>query len=155
MVAELARAAGSAGMVGGQAIDLGAVGRTLDEARLTRMHRLKTGALIEASVALGALAAEADPDALAHLRRYARAVGLAFQVQDDILDVTASTEEMGKTQGADAAVGKPTYVTLLGLDGARAAAAELRDEALESLAAIPGDTALLAWLADYIVRRRK
>ncbi len=155
MIRTLAEAAGAAGMVGGQAIDLGAVGRTLDEARLTRMHRLKTGALIEASVVLGALAAGAEGDALAHLRRYARAIGLAFQVQDDILDVTASTEEMGKTQGADAQVGKPTYVTLLGLDGARKAAGELRDEALESLAAIPGDTALLAWLADYIVRRRK
>ncbi len=155
MTRTLAEAAGAAGMVGGQAIDLGAVGRTLDEARLTRMHRLKTGALIEASVVLGALAAGAGEDDLAHLRRYARAIGLAFQVQDDILDVTASTEEMGKTQGADAQVGKPTYVTLLGLDGARKAAGELRDEARESLAAIPGDTALLAWLADYIVRRRQ
>ncbi len=156
MTRTLAEAAGVHGMVGGQAIDLAAVGQALDEAALTHMHRLKTGALIEAAVVLGALAAgERGEAALPALRRYARALGLAFQVQDDILDVTASTEEMGKTQGADAAAGKPTYVTLLGLEGARESARRLRDEALESLAEVPGDTALLAWLAEFVVARRR
>ncbi len=156
MIHTLADAAGHRGMVGGQAIDLAAVGRSLSEDELTRMHRLKTGALIEAAVVLGALAAgERGREALPRLRRYAQAIGLAFQVQDDILDVTASTEQMGKTQGADAAVGKPTYVTLLGLDGARAAAERLHRQAIDSLQDLEGDTALLRWLAQYIVSREK
>ncbi len=156
MIHTLADAAGHRGMVGGQAIDLAAVGRELNETELTRMHRLKTGALIEAAVVLGALAAgEAGREALPRLRRYAQAIGLAFQVQDDILDVTASTEQMGKTQGADAAVGKPTYVTLLGLDGAQAAANRLHREAIDSLEGLDGDTALLRWLAHYIIARDK
>ena len=121
MLCRLARAAGSAGMVGGQAIDLGSVGRQLDQAALEVMHRHKTGALIEASVHLGALASgRATPGQLAALREYAQAIGLAFQVQDDILDVESDTATLGKTQGKDEANDKPTYPALLGLAGAKA-----------------------------------
>jgi geranylgeranyl diphosphate synthase type II len=120
MVSTLARAAGPAGMVGGQAIDLGSVGRQLDQSALEIMHRHKTGALIEASVQLGALASErADEHALKALHNYARAIGLAFQVQDDILDVESDTATLGKTQGKDQAHDKPTYPALLGLDAAK------------------------------------
>ncbi|MES2817921.1 MAG: farnesyl diphosphate synthase [Pseudomonadota bacterium] len=155
MVACLARAAGPAGMVGGQAIDLGSVGRQLDRQALENMHRHKTGALIEASVQLGALASgKADEAALSALQGYARAVGLAFQVQDDILDVESDTATLGKRQGADIARDKPTYPALLGLAPAKAYALELRDQAL--LAVHPFDQAAepLRALARYIVERR-
>ena len=134
MFAVLARAAGPAGMVGGQAIDLGSVGLKLDRDALELMHRHKTGALIEASVQLGALASgRADADNLASLSQYARAIGLAFQVQDDILDVESDTATLGKHQGADIARDKPTYPALLGMDAAKAYALELRDQALHAL----------------------
>ncbi len=155
MFAVLARAAGPAGMVGGQAIDLGSVGLKLDRDALELMHRHKTGALIEASVQLGALASgRADADNLASLSQYARAIGLAFQVQDDILDVESDTATLGKHQGADIARDKPTYPALLGLDAAKAYALELRDQALHALR--PFDTAAepLRELARYIVERR-
>ena len=113
-------------MVGGQAIDLESVGRELDQQALETMHRHKTGALIEASVQLGALASgKADVASLRSLQQYARAVGLAFQVQDDILDVESDTATLGKTQGKDEANHKPTYPALLGLEQAKAYASVL------------------------------
>ncbi|MEG0860986.1 MAG: (2E,6E)-farnesyl diphosphate synthase [Pseudomonas sp.] len=155
MVQTLALAAGPAGMVGGQAIDLGSVGLKLDQAALEFMHRHKTGALIEASVRLGALAsARADQTQLNALQTYARAIGLAFQVQDDILDVESDTETLGKRQGADIARDKPTYPALLGLEAAKAYALELRDQALEALRPFDAAAEPLRELARYIVERR-
>ena len=155
MLTILARAAGSAGMVGGQAIDLESVGRKIDQAALETMHRHKTGALIEASVQLGALASgRANTDALQALRRYAEAVGLAFQVQDDILDVESDTATLGKTQGKDQAHDKPTYPALLGLDEAKAYALALRDQSLAALEGFGDSAEPLRALARYIVERR-
>lgn len=152
----LARAAGSQGMAGGQAIDLASVGVTLDEARLREMHRLKTGALLQGSVEMGVACATADvaPAAARALRDYGAALGLAFQVVDDILDVTADSQTLGKTAGKDAAADKPTYVSLLGLDRARAEAAALLER---SLVALEGsgldDTGALRALAHMVVDR--
>ena len=155
MVACLAQAAGPAGMVGGQAIDLGSVGQRLDQAALESMHRHKTGALIEASVRLGALASgHAEEVALKALNTYARAIGLAFQVQDDILDVESDTATLGKTQGKDQANHKPTYPALLGLEQAKAYALELRDQALHALRPFDSGAEPLRELARYIVARR-
>lgn len=155
MVLGLARAAGPAGMVGGQAIDLESVGRQLDQQALETMHRHKTGALIEASVQLGALASgKADPASLRALQQYARAIGLAFQVQDDILDVESDTATLGKTQGKDEAHHKPTYPALLGLEAAKAYALELRDQALHALRPFGDSAEPLRELARYIVDRR-
>ncbi len=155
MVQTLALAAGPAGMVGGQAIDLGSVGLKLDQTALEFMHRHKTGALIEASVRLGALAsARVDQAQLNALQTYARAIGLAFQVQDDILDVESDTETLGKRQGADIARDKPTYPALLGLEAAKAYALELRDQALEALRPFDAAAEPLRELARYIVERR-
>jgi farnesyl diphosphate synthase len=154
MAATLALASGSAGMAGGQAIDLAAVGRSLTLDELEHMHRLKTGALIRASVRLGALAAEgAGAPQMDALERYAECLGLAFQIRDDVLDVEASTEVLGKRQGADAALGKPTYPSLLGLQASKDRAAALHREALEAVAAFDGRCALLRGLADFIVAR--
>ncbi|MGV6394634.1 polyprenyl synthetase family protein [Pseudomonas caspiana] len=155
MVGALASAAGPAGMVGGQAIDLGSVGLKLDQAALEFMHRHKTGALIEASVKLGALASgHADQARLDALQSYARAIGLAFQVQDDILDVESDTETLGKRQGADIARDKPTYPALLGLEPARQYALQLRDQAIETLRPFNASADPLRDLARYIVERR-
>ncbi|MHB9799243.1 (2E,6E)-farnesyl diphosphate synthase [Pseudomonas sp. MT3] len=155
MLMILTRASGSAGMVGGQAIDLESVGRMIDQAALETMHRHKTGALIEASVQLGALASgRATTEALEALRRYAEAVGLAFQVQDDILDVESDTATLGKTQGKDQAHDKPTYPALLGLDAAKAYALALRDQALAALEGFGDNAEPLRALARYIVERR-
>jgi len=155
MVSALALAAGPAGMVGGQAIDLGSVGLKLDQDALEYMHRHKTGALIEASVKLGALASgRATPAQLQALQTYARAIGLAFQVQDDILDVESDTQTLGKRQGADIARDKPTYPALLGLDAAKAYALELRDQALAALRPFDAAAEPLRHLARYIVERR-
>ncbi len=155
MIEQLSRAAGPAGMVGGQAIDLGSVGLQLDQQALEVMHRHKTGALIEASVALGALAS-GNTDELARkaLLQYARAIGLAFQVQDDILDVESDTATLGKTQGKDEAHDKPTYPALLGLDAAKDYALELRDQALHVLRPFGNSAEPLRELARYIVERR-
>ncbi len=156
----LARASGSRGMAGGQAIDLDAVGKSLTLPELEFMHIHKTGALIRASVALGArCSAGLQAQELELLDRYARCVGLAFQVVDDVLDYEAPTEALGKTAGKDAANNKPTYVSLLGLPHAKAMAHELRDEALKALDAltalgIGGRTRRLAELADFVVLRR-
>jgi farnesyl diphosphate synthase len=155
MAAELAEAAGSTGMAGGQAIDLAAVGATLDRAALEDMHRRKTGAMLRASVRLGAWAGEPlDGTASAALDDYCAAVGLAFQVVDDVLDVEADSATLGKTAGKDAAHDKPTFVSLLGLEPARALAAELRARAHRSLQGFGGRAGRLAALADLIVDRR-
>ncbi|NMM76108.1 polyprenyl synthetase [Acidovorax sp. SRB_14] len=150
----LGRAAGSAGMAGGQAIDLASVGLALDEDQLRQMHRLKTGALLQGSVMMGAACGRADAAALAGLQAYGAALGLAFQVVDDILDVTADSATLGKTAGKDAAHEKPTYVSLLGLEGARAHAQELLHDAHAALDAtgLPERGALAA-LADMVVNR--
>jgi geranylgeranyl pyrophosphate synthase len=153
MVATLARAAGAAGMVGGQALDMAATGPAgdLDEAALGAVHGAKTGALIAAAVQLGALAAGADDDALAGLDVYGRALGLAFQIVDDVLDATVDTATLGKTAGADAAADKSTYVALLGVDGARSRADEVSRRALEALAPLPDAGRLpdfVAWVRD-------
>ena len=151
----LARAAGSQGMAGGQAIDLASVGIALDEAQLREMHRLKTGALLQGSVVMGAACGNnVTPAALAALRDYGAAIGLAFQVVDDILDVTADSQTLGKTAGKDAAADKPTYVSLLGLDGARTQARQLLSDALVALARSGlADTAALRALAHMVVDR--
>jgi farnesyl diphosphate synthase len=150
----LANAAGHAGMAGGQAIDLASVGRALNETELREMHRRKTGALLEGSVMMGAACGPATDAASGALRRYGAAVGLAFQVVDDILDVTADSATLGKTAGKDAHQNKPTYVSVLGLERSRAYANELRDEALQALAAsgLP-DTRALRALAIMVVDR--
>ena len=153
LVAELAVASGSVGMCGGQAIDLQNVGKAMSRDALEGMHRMKTGALLRASVRMGALCGSIDSAGLASLDRYAAAVGLAFQVVDDILDVTADTATLGKTAGKDAANDKPTYVSLLGLDAARELAAQLRTDAHEALAGFGARAGRLAELADLIVLR--
>ncbi|MFO1429010.1 MAG: farnesyl diphosphate synthase [Candidatus Competibacteraceae bacterium] len=154
LVATLAQAAGSRGMAGGQAIDLDAVGKELTLAELENMHIHKTGALIRASVLMGALSQESLPAvSLRQLDHYGKCIGLAFQIRDDILDVIADTSTLGKTQGADALLNKPTYPLLLGLDGARDHARTLVDEALDSLQAFGPEAEVLRWIAGYIVER--
>lgn len=154
MLETLARASGSRGMAGGQAIDLDAVGRELSLPELETMHIHKTGALIRASVRLGALSGPApDSGLLKRLDHYAKCIGLAFQIHDDVLDVVGDTDVLGKIQGADRARDKPTYPALLGLDGARQRARELRDEALDSLAALDAKADVLRAIARYIVER--
>jgi len=151
----LARGAGHAGMAGGQAIDLASVGIQLSIAQLRQMHRCKTGALLETSVLMGAQAAQASMQATNALLSYGQALGIAFQVVDDILDVTADTSTLGKTAGKDAENNKPTYVSFLGLDGARKEAAALAAQAQQALA----DSALLQTqalqgLADWVLQRQ-
>ena len=154
MVKTLAQQSGLLGMAGGQAIDLESVGETLDINALQKMHELKTGALIRASVRLGALAStQADDVVLTKLDNYAFCIGLAFQVQDDVLDVIADTETLGKTQGADIALNKPTYPALLGLESARKKASDLIEQALAELDNLPYNTQILAELAQFVVQR--
>ena len=151
---QLAHAAGSAGMAGGQAIDWASVGLSLTEDQLRQMHRLKTGALLEGSVMMGATCAGVQAVPRAALQSYGAAVGLAFQVVDDILDVTADSATLGKTAGKDAASDKPTYVSLLGLERAQQYASQLLEQAHAALAdsGLP-DVRALAALADMVVRR--
>jgi farnesyl diphosphate synthase/geranylgeranyl diphosphate synthase type II len=154
MVQTLAVASGRDGMVAGQALDLDAVGGHPDVEALAHMHGHKTGALIVAAVRLGALVAVAEDDPrLTALTRYARAIGLAFQIHDDILDVTGDTVTLGKTSGADAARAKPTYPSLLGLEGAQRKAHSLIDEAVAALAPLGERAAQLADLAHYMIER--
>ena len=154
MVSQLARAAGYAGMCGGQALDLAAEGQQVPLAALEQIHRHKTGALIECAVTLGTLCHHQLPtDQLTALQQYAAAIGLAFQVQDDILDITADTATLGKPQGSDQALGKSTYPALLGLDAARELAHDLHRQALAALAPLPYNTHILRAFADYIVER--
>lgn len=154
MVKTLAQRSGLLGMAGGQAIDLESVGKKLDLASLQAMHELKTGALIRASVRMGALAATTvDDETLAKLEQYAYCIGLAFQVQDDVLDVIADTETLGKTQGADIALNKPTYPALMGLEQAQKKAKDLIEQALLQLEQLPYDTQALTALAQFVVQR--
>lgn len=149
----LAQAAGSHGMVGGQVIDVANVGNLLELSQLQQMHRMKTGAMIEVSVMLGAIAMGADSSARQSLEDYAAAIGLAFQVVDDILDVTADSQALGKTAGKDAQAHKPTYVSLMGLEKSQQFAEELHRAALKSLLPIGGQAQRLRELADFIIRR--
>jgi len=149
----LGRACGAEGMAGGQALDLSAVGRTLSLDELEHMHACKTGALIRASVQLGAMAAGADSGTLDALDHYARAVGLAFQVRDDILDVEGESAVIGKTAGKDAAADKPTFPSLLGLDASRSRLAQLTDEALAALGPLDAPHSPLRELALYAAHR--
>jgi farnesyl diphosphate synthase len=154
MLGELAKASGSRGMAGGQAIDIESEGKHLALPALEQMHRLKTGALIKASVRLGVLSAPRFSEALlAKLDVYASCIGLAFQIRDDILDVEADTTTLGKPQGSDQARNKPTYTSLLGLDGAKRKLAEVHGEAHASLGALGVEADPLRWIADYIVER--
>jgi geranylgeranyl diphosphate synthase type II len=155
MIDRLASASGSRGMAGGQAIDLEAVGQRLDLPALENMHIHKTGALIRASVILGALSSTTVDEAqLTRLDHYAKCIGLAFQIHDDILDIEGNTETLGKKQGADLARDKPTYPALLGLDGARERAEELYHEALASLDSLDEKADPLRWMARYIISRQ-
>lgn len=154
MLARLATAAGSRGMAGGQAVDLDSLGKPLSLPELEFMHVHKTGALIRASVLLGAQCGTAsDPARLEALDRYAKCIGLAFQVVDDVLDATASTATLGKTAGKDADANKPTYLSVLGVEAARRFAGELLDEALGSLDKLDGQGERLAQLGRFIVTR--
>lgn len=149
----LSRASGSLGMVGGQAIDLASVGLALSQVQLETMHRLKTGALLQASAELGGIAAGATDPHREALLNYAKAIGLAFQVIDDILDVTVDTARLGKTAGKDEAADKPTYVSLLGLEQARKLATTLHQQALAALEPFDETAQSLRALADFVVLR--
>jgi len=153
MLAILAQASGSQGMAGGQAIDLAAVGSTLTLIQLEDMHARKTGALIRAAVALGALTASPPPSLLPPLDEYARHLGLAFQIVDDILDVEGDTATLGKPQGSDQERAKPTYPAILGLERAKALAREHHASALESLAPLGDNDRLLREIADFVIAR--
>ena len=154
MISCLATAAGSRGMVGGQALDFEAVGETQTLAQLEKMHSLKTGALIRAAVRLGGLSHEqCSAEALVSLDAYAAKLGLAFQVRDDILDEISDTATLGKPQGSDSEANKPTYLSLLGLEAARAKAEALAREATEALENFDEKAEPLRRLADYIVER--
>jgi geranylgeranyl diphosphate synthase type II len=154
MINILAKNSGLHGMAGGQSLDLCAVDQDVDLAYLEKMHNHKTGALIIASVLMGA---HCNPNTQASeikaLTEYAKAIGLAFQVQDDILDVTSDTNTLGKAQGADAALNKPTYTTLMGIEGARKRAKDLHQQALKSLNGLTGNKQHLKDIADYIISR--
>jgi len=154
MIAVLGDASGAAGMAEGQAIDLEAVGKTLTLEQLEDMHRHKTGALIRASARLSVLVANPTDAALEQkIDTYADAIGLSFQIVDDILDITGDTETLGKTQGADAALNKPTYPALLGLDGARAYAQDMHSAAIDSLSGLGAEFDELRELSEFIVKR--
>jgi farnesyl diphosphate synthase len=154
MIDVLADASGTAGMAGGQAIDLAAVGRSMSVTELEAMHKLKTGALIEASVQLAALgAAHLTEEKSGALKRYAERVGLAFQIQDDILDVEGDIEMLGKATGADSARHKPTYPSIVGMPNAKRRAQELCLAAAADLAAFGSDAEPLRWLARFVVER--
>ncbi|MEE8343435.1 MAG: farnesyl diphosphate synthase [Gammaproteobacteria bacterium] len=154
MVELLAQAAGSRGMVGGQAIDLAAVGQELNIAQLDDMHIHKTGAMIRASVRLGVLCAKTSrPDDMDRLDRFGKQIGLAFQIRDDVLNVTGSTQHLGKTTGSDRALKKPTYPAVLGVDAAAERTRDLHREALATLATFGSEADPLRRLCSYIVER--
>jgi len=155
MVETLAQNSGSIGMVGGQAIDLYAVGKELSLEELKIMHLCKTGALIRASILLGALSdPDIDDETLETLTTYGDCVGLAFQIQDDILDIESDTATLGKMQGADMARNKPTYPAIMGMNAAKQLASDLHHQALDVLNSINGNTDALKWLANYIIARK-
>lgn len=154
LTSTLARASGSQGMAGGQALDLEAANSTIDLATLQQIHAMKTGALIEAAVLMGAQAAGIDNDQeLKALSDYAKALGLGFQIHDDILDVVSDTKTLGKQTGADEVNGKATYPGLLGLTAARQAAADAQQQAEQALKRLPLDTEKLQMLAEYAINR--
>nr|WP_255722542.1 farnesyl diphosphate synthase [Ectothiorhodospira lacustris] len=154
MIEHLARASGSRGMVGGQAIDLGFEGQTPDIAQLENMHIHKTGALIRAAVMLGFSSCPGVDETLAgKLDCFAKSIGLAFQIRDDILDIESDTQTLGKTQGADQALGKATYPAIIGLEASKQQARELVDRALDSLTDLDEGADLLRWIARYIIER--
>jgi len=153
LLRELASASGVDGMCAGQALDMEATGKELDVSALARLHALKTGALIRAAVMMGAIAANAPAAALQNLDRYARALGLAFQIRDDILDVEGDAAQLGKTAGKDQAQGKNTYPRLLGMDGSRAKLAALSDEMEAALAPLGDRADALRVLAGFAVAR--
>ncbi len=154
LVSLLSDLAGCNGMVTGQAIDLASTGKQLSAEELTYMHNHKTGALIEASVVMGAIATDqASSDQLQALRQFSRAIGLAFQIQDDILDVESSTEELGKSQGSDSANNKATYTSILGIEKARSEAERLYQQSLEALSPFGDQAQSLGVLAKFIVHR--
>jgi len=154
MIEAIALAAGSRGMVGGQMIDLAAAGRQLDIAELEDMHIHKTGALIRASVVLGALTRPGlAAETLERLDHYAKCIGLAFQIRDDILDVEGETDILGKRSGADLSLNKSTYAALIGLDDAKQRAKELHEEAMDSLSGLDGKADPLRWISLYIIER--
>jgi geranylgeranyl pyrophosphate synthase len=156
MIKTLAFAAGTAGMAGGQAVDLAAVGQTLSVDAVENMHRRKTGALIKGSVLLGALGAGINSGPQFHaLQLFGDEIGLAFQIQDDILDVEGDVAVLGKTTGADAALSKPTYPSTVGLPAARDRARGLRDRAISALAPLGSKNAPLVELAQFVVSRIK
>ena len=155
MLDTLAIASGSRGMAGGQAIDLDSVGKKISIVELENMHIHKTGALIRASIKLGALCQpEIDNVMLESLEHYAKCIGLAFQVRDDILDEEGDTQTLGKTQGADRALNKPTYTSILGLESAKALINELHNDAIARLEPFGDKGDALRWLARYIVERK-
>lgn len=154
MVAVLGEASGANGMAAGQAIDLESVGKTLNLEQLEDMHRHKTGALIRASARLAVLVANSNDTALHEkIDTYAGTIGLSFQIVDDILDITGDTETLGKTQGADIALNKPTYPALMGLDGAKAYAQKMHNAAIDSLAGLGPEFDELRQLSEFIVKR--
>lgn len=152
-VRELAKACGSMGMAGGQALDLGAVGSQLDLASMEKMHHLKTGALIECAVRMACYLAQDPDEHLETLTLYAHHLGLAFQIHDDVLDEEGDEAELGKPQGSDAAQNKSTYPALLGIDQSRAKARAHCDQALAAVAKIGGDTTILRYLAELSITR--
>jgi farnesyl diphosphate synthase len=153
IIASVARACGAAGMAGGQVLDLAAVGEELRLEELERMHSLKTGALIRVSATAPALFAGASPDLYGKLERYGDRVGLAFQIHDDVLDVTGNSKLTGKAMQKDATMNKPTFPAIIGLDASRRRAEDLRDQALAELDGFPADCGPLAWLAGYAIDR--
>lgn len=154
MIAALSKASGIEGMVGGQALDIAATDQAINLAALERIHKLKTGALLNCAITLGALSAPSvNEQTLKQLTIFGNAIGLAFQVQDDILDVEGETITLGKPQGSDIAANKATYPALLGLAGAKQKAQQLLNRALDALAKIDADTGQLESLAKYIVER--
>ena len=155
MIGSLAAASGSRGMAGGQAIDLESVGKKLDLAGLKQMHAMKTGALLSCAVELGGIAAHLNPTQMAQLQKYSTALGLAFQIVDDVLDATADSQTLGKTAGKDAAANKPTYVTLMGLDYAQKQAKDLQETAIASLTDFGSKADALKDLALLVVSRAK
>ncbi len=154
MVKALAKASGYSGMCGGQAMDLNATDKQIDLATLTQLHKLKTGALIRCAVELPMIAAAVSIEEQNLLMDFADAIGLAFQVQDDVLDIIASTEELGKPQGSDCDSNKSTYPRLLGLEGAQATAQGLIEDALSALTKLPYNSQLIAEFARFIIERR-
>ena len=154
MLKVLSKAAGYSGMCGGQAIDLASTNQQIDLQQLTQLHALKTGALISCAVELALIASSADEQHKNALRIYAKNIGLAFQVQDDILDITSTTEELGKPQGSDTEANKSTYPSLLGLEKAKQTAEQLINDALSELADLPYNSRIIEDFAQYLVARR-